>query len=131
MAEHGNRSRYREGCRCAKCKSAASAYSRRYYIEGKRPDPGAVVAAPVGPGPVEVAVQVQLEGLSQAQTQPAIAAAVSALARLLDSDRTPSAHPAAARQMADLLERLCKGSDLRKSGLAAVRAMSRPGSAAG
>jgi hypothetical protein len=124
MAEHGSRSRYREGCRCAKCRAANAEYNRNYYIEGKKPSPGAVLPD-TGPGPVEVAARGQLEGLSRAQSEPAIAAAVLALARLLDSARTPSAHPAAARQMAVLLDGLAKGSDRRKSGLAAVREMTR------
>ena len=132
MQEHGTAGRYRQGCRCAKCKSAVSAYNREYYIrKGKPPDLTVEQPKSAGPGPVEIATEVQLAGLSGAAAQPALAAASLALARLLDSDRTPSAHPAAALRLADLMDRLAKGSDLRKSGLAAVRALSRPGSAAG
>jgi hypothetical protein len=94
----------------------------------------AAVAARRGErGPVELALAEQLAGLSAAAEQPALAQAALALARVLDGGvPTPAAN--AARGLADILDRLRKGSDLRKSGLAAVRAMSkaqRPESAAG
>ena len=90
-------------------------------------------AAAEPPGPCEVALAVQLSELSAAVEQPALAQAALALARVLDGGvPTPAAN--AARGLADILDRLRKGSDLRKSTLTRVRAMSaaaRPGEATG
>lgn len=65
--------------------------------------------------------------------RPDLAATAVALARVLDGV-IPTPKPGAAKQLADIMDRLRKGSDLRKSGLMAVREMSkqaRPGEAAG
>lgn len=82
-----------------------------------------------GPGDVELAVALELAGLSAAVDQPALAAAAVAMGRLLDS-RAQSAKPSAARVLAPLLDDLHKASARdRRGGLSVVKAMTDPGGA--
>lgn len=135
--KHGTTSRYRYGCRCPECRDAHAAYNQRYCTQGpvnevSRPvKPVVKPEVPGEPGPVELATRAQLAGLSRAVVEPALAAGAVRLAQLLDSDRSPSAYPQAMKQLSAVLGELKKGSDLRKSGLASVRAMSVPDKAAG
>lgn len=132
MSAHGTRQRYGAGCRCADCKEAQRLYQRR-YLERKangetRPQmPVTQLPEPKSAsGAVEAAVEAELAGLTMAETRPALAATVLALARVLDNPRATSPHPAAAAKLVDILELLRKGSDQRKSRLASVKEMTRP-----
>lgn len=122
---HGTQERYAGGCHCAECRRAHNIYQRQYRDNKRMQTQASAKAAREAPaGPVELALEEQLAGLSAAQEQPALAQAALALARVLDGGvPTPAAN--AARGLADILDRLRKGSDLRKSRLASVRQMSR------
>jgi hypothetical protein len=74
------------------------------------------------PGPVELAVRIELDGLAQTDARPGIAAIASAMARILDG-RAASSKPAAARQLARALDELHQGSGRRRGSLKLVRAM--------
>lgn len=130
MAAHGTRRRYSvEGCRCDACREAQRIYCadpRERHANGEVVGRGAVVSLPVesGPGPVEVAVQAELAGLSTAELRPAIAAAALALARVLDG-RAVSSDPNAARQLTKLLDELRKPVPGRKGALKLVRRFAR------
>jgi hypothetical protein len=60
--------------------------------------------APNGPGPVEAAVQSELDGLTAAR--PGLMQTALALARIMDTPRAVSSQPAAARTLAALLDKL-------------------------
>lgn len=141
MAVHGTRSRYLAGCRCDDCTAAQRLYQRRYRerkASGEtRPCSAPVVVAelPQGvrnrtpeqncsPGPVELAVQEEINGVASAGLRPGLVQVALAMARLLDSPRVPSAQPAAAKVLVTVLDSLRKGSARgRHGGLAVVRAM--------
>jgi hypothetical protein len=75
------------------------------------------------PGPVEVAVETELGGLTDAR--PGLAEAALAMARILDNARAVNQQPAAAKVLVALLDRLHSASGQnRRGGLASVRAMS-------
>jgi hypothetical protein len=78
---------------------------------------------PAGPGPVELATQAELAGLSQAELQPGLAAVALALGRVMDHPRAQSSKPAAARQLVRVLDELHKGPQPRGSRLSLVKAM--------
>ena len=80
---------------------------------------------------MEAGVIAELEGLAQADARPGLKQTALALARILDSPRAVNQQPAAAAKLADLLDRLRKGADARKSRLASVREMTKAKSAAG
>jgi hypothetical protein len=135
-AKHGTRRRYSvEGCRCADCKEAQRIYCaelRQRHANGEVMQRRVTVTAlpavsqPIasGPGPVERGVTAEISGLTQAELQPALAEIALALARVLDSPRAVSSHPAAAKVMADILDRLHKGAArTHRGGLKVVRAM--------
>jgi hypothetical protein len=130
-AKHGTRRCYVvAGCRCDDCREANRVYCaelRQRHANGEVVGRGAVMSLPVesGPGPVEVAVQSELAGLSTAELRPAIAAAALALARVLDG-RAVSSHPSAARVLTKLLDELRKPTPGRKGALKLVRQMSNP-----
>lgn len=125
--KHGTRWAYLTGCRCPDCRSAQRVYLREYRqrkdLGSTRPAVVELPDEPSGPGPVELAVQAQLEELSAAQAQPALAAAALCMGRVLDG-RSPTPKPQACAKLVDVLERLRKGSERRGSRLALVRAMS-------
>ena len=68
----------------------------------------------------------EVSGLAQAQERPGLAEIARALGRLLDNPKAASQHAAAAGKLADVLDRLHKGADQRKSRLATVQQMTRP-----
>ena len=68
----------------------------------------------------------EIVGLAQAEARPGLAQAALALARIMDNPRAVNQQPAAAAKLADILDRLRKGADARRSRLAAVRQMTRP-----
>ena len=82
-------------------------------------------AEPAGPGPVELAVEAELAGLSAAQTQPSLAATALCMGRVLDGV-PPTPKPPAAKVLTAVMDKLHKGSELRKPRLSMVRAMSEP-----
>ena len=141
-AKHGTRTRYIEGCRCADCKAAEASYRANYRQRKANGEPigpkGQVVpiSAPMvevhdTPGDAEAGVLAELEGLTQAQARPGLVQAALAMARILDSPKAVNQQPAAAAKLADLLDKLHKGADARKSKLAAVRSMTSAKSVAG
>lgn len=141
-ASHGTRRRYNEGCRCDDCKAAEAVYRSNYRQRKASGEPvgpqGRVVpiSAPMvevhdEPGRVEAGVLAELEGLTQADERPGLKETALALARILDSPKAVNQQPAAAAKLADLLDKLRKGADAKKSKLASVRAMTSAKSAAG
>jgi hypothetical protein len=144
-AKHGTLHRYRsEGCRCDDCKAASAAYQRdlrQRRAAGEPPQkrrPATVFSmnAPVAaesaePGRVELGVEAEIAGLAQAVLRPGLAQAALELARVLDNPRALGQKAAASKALAELLGVLHKGTDVRKSRLASVRAMSKPQSATG
>jgi hypothetical protein len=131
---HGTRQRYNEGCRCDECKAAQRAYQRRYRERKAngltRPVAVVTMSPPVAdatPGPVELGVQAEIDGLA-AQARPGLAAAAICLAQLLDNPRAVSQHPSAAKVMVQLLDQVAKaGAPARRTGLSVVRDMTKKG----
>jgi hypothetical protein len=141
---HGLRRYKVDGCRCDECKAANAASQadlRRRRAAGEvvpQKRPAAVVSlnAPVAaesaePGPVELGVEAEIAGLAQTETRPGLAQAALELARVMDNPRALGQKAAASKALAEILGVLHKGTDVRKSRLASVRAMSKPQSATG
>lgn len=141
-AKHGTRWCYNDGCRCEDCKEASRQYDRDrrarkaagepthsgisaevWEMHHPRPEPVA--------GPVESAVQAELEGLAQATARPGLTQTAFALARIMDNPKATNQQPAAAAKLADILDKLRKGADVGKSRLASVRSMTRPNTQTG
>src|SRR5947209_14415035 len=130
---HGTRGRYNDGCRCDECKWANTSYRREKRARDAAgggtarvvPFTQAVPTAAAEPGRVESAVERELDGLAQAEARPGLKEAAVALARILDNPKAVSQQPAAAKNLAEILERLRKGADARKSRLTSVRQMTR------
>jgi hypothetical protein len=132
-SKHGTRQRYSAGCRCDDCKDSQRLYQQRYRERKTNGDtrlhPTAVaqITQVVIPAPsvgrVEAGVIAEIEGLAQAEVRPGLANAALELARLMDNPKATNQKPAAAAKLADLLDKLRKGADERKSRLASVRAM--------
>lgn len=134
-AKHGTRRAYVAGCRCDDCKEANRVYQQEYQARRRSGETGRVPARVValsskqaapaadGPGAVERGVSVEIEGLAQAEARPGLAETALALARILDNPRAISQQPAASKSLAEILDRLRRGADVRKSRLASVRAM--------
>jgi hypothetical protein len=124
---HGTRYGYKGGCRCDECRAAQAAYQARYRDRVLNGPPVAPELQAAGPGPVEVATRVELAGLSQAELQPGLAAIALCMGRVLDHPRAHSSKPAAAKQLADILDRLRQASlQGRPGALKLVRQMSDP-----
>jgi hypothetical protein len=123
-AKHGTRHRYNDGCRCEDCTAANAAYQQKYRERRVIvPLSAPVTPQTFEPGPVEVAVEKEIAGLSE--TRPGLAQAALAMARVLDNPRAVSSQPAAAKVLATLLDKLRSASARSRSGrLAVVRAMS-------
>jgi hypothetical protein len=117
---HGTRYRYSKGCRCDDCAEAARLYQRDYRLR-KPGDP--VAAAEPGPGPVEIGVSEEIDGLA-AQARPGLAQAALAMARILDNPKSAN-QPAAAKVLISMLERLRSASPAGRRGLAVVREMTK------
>jgi hypothetical protein len=131
-ATHGTRSRYLAGCRCDDCKDAQRRYQQRYR-ERKADNPPqlqpmAVAQLPLPDrGPVESGVAEEIDGLAS-DARPGLAQAALALARVLDNPRAVSQHPAAAKVLAALLEKLRSASARgRRGNLALVRTLIEKG----
>ena len=127
---HGTRYRYSIGCRCDDCAEAARIYQRAYRLRK--------LGAPIlesqntvddpdsGPGPVEIAVSEEIDGLAS-QARPGLAAAALAIARVLDNPRAVNQQPAAAKVLISMLEKLRSASPAGRRGLAVVREMTKKG----
>ena len=127
-AQHGTNSRYIGGCRCADCTEAHRVYET-LRLERKRDADAAPLPAEMGR--VEAAVAAEIADLAQAQERPGLAQTALALARLMDDPRAKNQQPAAATKLTDILDKLRKGADARKSKLAVVRQMTTAKSATG
>lgn len=127
---HGTRAGYaRHGCRCELCREAQQAYQREYRRRKRVLQPVVLTvdnpdgAEPVA-GPVVAAVQADIAGLGDlAAGYRALAAAAVAMARILDSDGNVPTMPAAAKQLASLLDTLRREAAPRRGRLASVQAM--------
>ncbi len=125
MPDAHNRTRYLAGCRCDVCKEAQAAYRRDLRIRKTEEAAGgqpvsSVKSAPKGPtvwepGAVTKGVEAELEGYVGAEKRPGLAATALALAAVLDNRAIASQHPAAARQLTDILDALGRQGTKRKS----------------
>ena len=134
-AKHGTGRCYREGCRCDDCRLAMREYNadlRRRKAAGIPTGPsGKVVSLPstaantraAGPGPVEAAVLEEISDLQLTSDRPGLAAMAVSLAQLMDDGASKGKRPEAAAKLEQILEKLHKGADAKKSKLATVRAM--------
>lgn len=78
-----------------------------------------------GPGPVELRVAAEIDGLAS-EARPGLAQAALCLARLMDNPRAVNQQPAAAKVLASLLEKLRSVSASgRRGSLAVVRDMTK------
>jgi hypothetical protein len=121
---HGTRRRYNEGCRCAECTAANTAYQQRYRQRPSAfvPLSPPVTPQPAEPGPVEAAVESEIAGLYE--VRPGLAQSALAMARILDNSKAVNQAPAAAKVLATLLDKLSSASTpSRRGGLALVRTM--------
>ena len=111
------------------CREAQQAYQREYRRRKRVLQPVVLTvdnpdgAEPVA-GPVVAAVQADIAGLGDlAAGYRALAAAAVAMARILDSDGNVPTMPAAAKQLASLLDTLRREAAPRRGRLASVQAM--------
>lgn len=135
--KHGTRQRYGGGCRCGTCREAHRLYQRRYrerVVNGEnRPAPVAAMPQPAGvtnrnePGPVEQAVEAEVDGLMQ--PRPTLVAVAVAMARILDNSRVPTPKPPAAKVLVGVMDALHKGSVQQRGRLSVVKAMTEKGGA--
>lgn len=78
---------------------------------------------PDGPGPVELGVQEEIDGLAF-EARPGLAQAALAMARILDNPKAMNHQPSAAKVLASMLDKLHSVSaNSRPGGLAVVRTM--------
>jgi hypothetical protein len=129
---HGTANRYNTGCRCDACKAS---HARRAADYRQRKITGEVVTMSPpdqncspetsGPGPVELGVQAEIDGLAS-EARPGLAQAALALARILDNPKAVNQQPAAAKVLASLLEKLRSVSASgRRGNLALVKSMTK------
>jgi hypothetical protein len=125
-AKHGMRRGYNDGCRCDDCKGAQRVYQQRY--RERRADRAVALLPPAPepgehPRPVERGVTAEIDG-SAAQARPGLAQVALALARVMDNPRAVNQHPAAAKVLSALLDKLRSASaQCRRGNLAPVRTM--------
>jgi hypothetical protein len=87
-ARHGTRRGYNDGCRCDDCKNAQRLYQQRYRERSL--SPVTHVSPPLAdPGPVEWAVQDEIDGLA-IEARPGLAAIALSLAQLMDDPKARS-----------------------------------------
>lgn len=137
---------YNAGCRCARCKVANSDYRKdlRRRKDEAMGEPANVFRLATGSGEnsvtsgngsqacmsgglgsannVVAAVRAEIDALGEA-ARPGLAAAAIALAEVLANPKALSTRPAAAGQLANLLEQLRKNAGNKESKLAKVRAL--------
>jgi hypothetical protein len=119
-ANHGTRRRYNEGCRCDDCTAANNAYQQEHRQRRVSP---VVTPSFSEPGPVEIGVSEEIDGLA-AQARPGLAQAALAMARILDNPKSAN-QPAAAKVLISMLEKLRSASPAGRRGLAVVRDMTK------
>lgn len=147
--EHGSRKGYRAGCRCDQCKCAEAGYQRdlkQRKLESDVPVGNAagpavrlasvsnnpvtsgntalnMYAEPAGAveGSAVAAVLAEIKDLSD--PRPGLVAIALEMARVLDDPKAITSKAPAAGRLADVLDRLSKGADKRRSRLAEVRKM--------
>jgi hypothetical protein len=136
-APHGNRSRYNAGCRCDPCKQSNRDYQkvRGQSIRTAKHAPAALTVVPspaktpetprADVGRVEAGVMAEIDGLSTAASRQGLVEIAIALARVLDSPLAIAQHASAGHRLSETLDKIRKGSDSKKSKLAAVRSMTR------
>jgi hypothetical protein len=134
-SQHGSNSRYVQGCRCSDCREGHR-HAARDYAQRKAGVPNGTAwcsdqqesapTVPNGtPGPVELGVQAELDGVVD---RPGLIAAALAMARLLDDPTAKNQAPAAAKTLVAVLEKLRSDSARqRRGGLALVRTMTEKG----
>lgn len=139
-ARHGTRTKYNAGCRCDACVQVNREYdkARKQAIRSGQHTPGKVTALPTGtipapaePGRVEAGVIVELAGLSTAASRPGLVEIALAMARAMDNPLTIAQTGTNGKALAEIMDKVRKGADSRKSKLASVRQMTRPDSATG
>jgi hypothetical protein len=129
-----------EGCRCDDCGDAQRNYQRDYRerkanglptvsqlprSQNANPEPGLY-----SPGAVESGVEAEIAGLAEAR--PGLAQVALALARVMDSQKAVNQHPASAKVLATVLDKLRSTSAQNHRGnLALVRTMTEKGGDAG
>jgi hypothetical protein len=118
MSEHG-RNGYLRGCRCDVCRAG-----QREYIAAQRARKRALWPVPALPPAEPSAVRAELATLGDLTGSQGLAAAAIAMARILDHPGAVTTQPAAARQLASLLDTLHKRAAPQRGRLAAVQAMS-------
>jgi hypothetical protein len=127
-ARHGTRRRYNEGCHCDDCTAANTAYQQRYRQRPTAVVPPLAPVTPPSPGPVEVGVEDEIAGLTEAR--PGLAQTALAMARTMDDPKATSREPAAAKVLVTVLDTLRKASaQVRRGNLAMVRTMTKKGGA--
>jgi hypothetical protein len=126
-AKHGTANRYNQGCRCDACKDSRRLRAADYRQRRIGGEVQSVADMPQGvardrPGPVESAVQSELEGLTADRS--GLVETTLALARIMDNPRAVSSQPAADKVLAALLDELHTGSAHGRHGkLTVVRTM--------
>ena len=139
-ARHGTRTKYNAGCRCDPCVQVNRDYdkARKLAIRTGQHVPGKVTALPTGtipapaePGRVEAGVMTQLAKLSTTEDRPGLVEIALAMARVLDNPLAIAQHGSTGKALAEIMDKIGKGADARRSKLASVRQMTRPDSATG
>jgi hypothetical protein len=142
MSENHGRNGYLHGCRCDVCRAGQREYIRaqRARKRALRPVPAPPPAEPETAeatstaaaetvGPVVAAVRAELATLGSLVGRQGLAAAAVAMARILDHPGLGTTQPAAARQLASLLDVLHREAAPQRGRLAVVQKMapsSRP-----
>jgi hypothetical protein len=122
MARCGTTTRYRDGCRCVKCKAANSAAARRVRarnstVRARRSKSkiASVVAMPTNPqspgmgsemGRCERAVRDECDTLERAVDRPSVVAAAIVLAQRLDDPSHAAMSATNSRQLQSLMSEL-------------------------
>jgi hypothetical protein len=89
------------------------------------------IAEPAELGSVETRVMAEISQLSTAEGRPGLVAIACAMAKVLDSPLAIAQHGSTGKALAEILEKIRKGSDSRQGKLASVRSMTRPSKATG
>jgi hypothetical protein len=140
--EHGTRSKYTHGCRCAPCVAANTAYGQlQRKRRNKRASLASVSSLPgqsaahqgqtLATGRVESSVIAELAALNSPAKWPGLAESALAMARILDNIEFSTTHPSAGRQLTAMLTKLHDASAGRVGKLARVASMSRSTSGEG
>ncbi len=105
--KHGTRYRYARGCRCDNCSEAERLYHPDYRLRGGGSASQTRADLPTSqwPGPVELAVTVEIGGLA-AEARPGLAQVALALARVMDDPKSRAQQPTAPKVLATILEKL-------------------------